>query len=164
MRHAALVGTAVLLFACGARDGAAVGSAASGSFACEGRQVEYAVAGGFVADEAGVILQCSGGSPRLVQWRLEGSGERARDTHQLSADEFDTLWRKIESTGWRNLGDCDNPAAADDDPVYMIDIANHSHSISVTCQGKARELPFPYDRIVNELDLKAAGMGGVHTL
>ncbi|MCP4447052.1 MAG: hypothetical protein GY811_17145 [Myxococcales bacterium] len=53
--------------------------------------------------------------------------------------------------------DCNNTAADSDEPVYVIDVADHSLSNSVNCQGKT--LPFPYDRIVNELNLRAAGFG-----
>lgn len=126
-------------------------------FECNERRVEYMVAGGFVADEAGVIVGCEGEDPKLLKWYLE-DGERITSTHPLTAEQFDTLWKRVDSTGWRHLGEeCKNPGAAADDPAFVIDVADHAVSKSLICSGKT--LPFPYDRIVNELDLRAAGFG-----
>lgn len=138
---------------------AATTSAARGleEFECNDRRVEYMVAGGFGADEAGIALFCDGEDPRIQKWRLE-DGKRRESTHELSAQQFDEVWEKVDSTGWRHVDeDCNNPQSAPDDPVYVIDVADHSQSNSLNCQGKT--LPFPYDRIVNELDLRAAGFG-----
>jgi hypothetical protein len=70
---------------------------------------------------------------------------------------LESLWKKIESTGWRYLENCDNPSAADDDPVYTVDVADDKSSVSLSCPGQARSMPFPFDRLINELDLEAAG-------
>ena len=126
-------------------------------FECNDRRVEYMVAGGFGAEEAGITMVCDGENPRVLKWRLE-EGERTESTHTLSAQQFDEVWEKVDSTGWRHVDeDCNNSAAQPEDPVYVIDVADHSQSNSLNCQGKV--LPFPYDRIVNELDLRAAGFG-----
>jgi hypothetical protein len=126
-------------------------------FECRERRVEYLLAGGFVALEAGVSVTCKGDTVSLKTWRVtDKAGTTHRKSHALSQVEFDELWAKIESTGWRNLGDCDNPEAGDGDPLYVIDIGDIDYNVSLNCQGKG-ELPFPYNRLVNELDLKAAG-------
>ncbi len=39
----------------------------------------------------------------------------------------------------------------------MLDVGDYAMSVTLNCDGKS--LPFPYDRIVNELDLRAAGFG-----
>lgn len=150
----------VLVFlgaACGPSQPDAAGPSDLADFECNDRRAEYMVVGGFVAPEAGVIVRCDGNNPRLTKWRLDGD-DRIESTHRLSGAQFDTLWKKIDSTGWRHLEDeCNNPAAVDGDPVYTIDIGDHAVDKALLCPGK--ELPFPYDRLVNELDLRAAGFG-----
>jgi hypothetical protein len=127
-------------------------------FECNDRRAEYMVVGGFVADEAGVLMKCSDNGPELEKWRLGENGDRIASTHLLTAEQFEATWEKIDSSGWRFLDeDCDNPEAAVDDPAYTLDIGDSQLGVSLTCSGK--KLPFPYDRIVNELDLRAAGFG-----
>lgn len=153
----ALVMVVALSSACG-------GGAQSGrtleradDFDCRDRRVEYMVAGGFVALEAGVSITCKGDEAQLKTWRMtDNQGTTRTKVHALSQVEFNELWAKIESAGWRNLGDCNNPDAADGDPLYVIDIGDVDLNVSLNCQGKG-DLPFPYDRLINELDLKAAG-------
>jgi hypothetical protein len=126
-------------------------------FACNDRQVGYMVAGGFAADEAGITMQCTGDDPQIIRWRLEETGRQSKKK-PLSAEQFDAVWAKVDATGWRFLEeDCNNPSKQDGDPVYVIDVSDDSMSKTLHCDGKV--LPFPYDRIVNELDLRAAGFG-----
>jgi hypothetical protein len=127
-------------------------------FECNERRIEYMVVGGFAADEAGVRMDCAGGKPVLTKWRLEANGERRTEPFDLSGEQFDATWEKVEATGWRFLDEkCANPGASPKDPIYSIDVGDGSKSVSLSCTGK--ELPFPYDRLVNELDLRAAGFG-----
>jgi hypothetical protein len=127
-------------------------------FECNDRQVEYMVAGGFVATEAGIRMECKGNKPRITRWRLEDSGKRSSSTFDLSGEQFDATWEKVDAAGWRFLdAQCDNPSSSDGDPVYSIDVGDATSSVQLMCTGK--ELPFPYDRLINELDLRAAGFG-----
>jgi hypothetical protein len=122
-------------------------------FACSDRRADYILAGGFGAAESGVQLDCADG-PRLVRWTLDdGDGQRHERSMQLSGGEFDDLWRQVDDTGWRNLEDCDNPRARDDDQVYTFEITDGDTRKKFTCPGK--ELPFPYDRLVTAFDLAA---------
>jgi hypothetical protein len=131
-------------------------------FQCNSRRVEYLEAGGFAAAETGVRMECGAadgpGNPRITRWRVEEDGKRKTESFRLSADQFDGTWQKIDATGWRFLdAECSNPGAGKTDPVYQIGVGDHAAEVSLNCRG--RELPFPYDRLVNELDLRAAGFG-----
>jgi len=146
-----------VLSACSKPHASTAASRDLSSFECNERSAEYMVAGGFTAEEAGISMLCDNENPRIVRWQSDG-GDRLEDSHPLSGEQFDEVWEKIDSTGWRHLGeDCANTTAQADDPVYVIDVGDYALSNSLNCQGK--ELPFPYDRIVNELDLRAAGFG-----
>jgi hypothetical protein len=116
------------------------------------------VTGSFAGPEVGVVVDCAERGPRIMKWQVIGvTGDRKSMERSLSPGEFHELWQRIESTGWRHLGNCANPEAVDGDPMYKIDIQDDDLSVSLECDGKV--LPFPYDRIVNELDLKAAEYG-----
>ncbi len=144
-------------FACSKQGGNTANSRDLSQFECNDRRAEYMVAGGFGAEEAGISMVCDGENPRIQKWRVE-EGERSESTNELTAEQFDDVWKKIDSTGWRHLGeDCNNAQAESDDPAYVIDVGDHAKNNSFSCEGKT--LPFPYDRIVNELDLRAAGFG-----
>lgn len=126
-------------------------------FECNSRRAEYLVVGGFVAPEAGVSMVCDGSGPRIITWRVEAGDNRVENTHPLSVEQFESTWEQIDSTGWRFLEkDCGNPKRKGE-PIYSIDIGDHATTVGLSCVGK--ELPFPYDRLVNELDLRAAGFG-----
>lgn len=145
-----------LLLACGPKGGSSMERDLS-QFECNDRRVAYMVAGGFAADEAGVTVECEGENPRLTNWRMD-DGERSEKTSKLSGEQFDTLWKNIDSTGWRHVDqDCKNAGAKDGDPAYVIEVGDHAMNVTLNCDGTT--LPFPYDRIVNELDLRAAGFG-----
>ncbi len=161
MSRALLVPVAVLAslitIACGPKaDGAALKRDLS-QFQCNERLISYMVAGGFAAEEAGVTVQCDGENPRIITWQLD-DGERSEKSNPLSGGQFDTLWDNIDASGWRHVQeDCKNPEAEDGDPAYLIEVGDHAQSVTLNCDGTT--LPFPYDRIVNELDLRAAGFG-----
>ncbi len=147
---------ALFLAACGGQQKHGGTLETVNEFECHDRTVGYMMTGGFVAPETGVTVSCSGDRVKLETWRVtDKQGTRKEAAKEMSQYEFEELWKKIDSAGWHNLEDCDNPDAADDDPVYTIDVSDDTASVSLSCQGK--ELPFPYDRLVNELDLKAAG-------
>jgi len=157
-RPLTLVACATFALACGPAQKTDTTQRDLSQFQCNERFVEYLVVGGFVADEAGVIVQCSDENPRLTKWYTGADNNRVESNHQLSGEQFDSLWGKIDSTGWRFLEDeCENPGSVDGDPVYQVGIADHATQRDLTCTGK--ELPFPYDRLINELDLRAAGLG-----
>lgn len=121
-------------------------------FRCLDRRATYVMAGGFVAPEYGLSASCNEG-PRLLKWTVDDQGNREESTHVLSVADFEELWRNLEDAGWKNLEDCDNPNAKDDDQVYTFEVSDGDKTVGFMCQGK--ELPFPYDRIVNAFDLMA---------
>jgi hypothetical protein len=55
-------------------------------FECNDRRAEYMVVGGFVAEEAGVRMDCASGAPQISRWRLEPSGERKTERFALRAE------------------------------------------------------------------------------
>ncbi|MCG8420171.1 MAG: hypothetical protein MJE77_19750 [Proteobacteria bacterium] len=130
-------------------------SALAVEFECNERRAAYILRGGFTGYEVGVAIDCDKSGPRVYTWQLAAENDtRATREHSLSPGEFDRIWQAIESTGWRNLGDCNNPHAEEGDPTYKIGIKDHSIANSMACSGKA--LPFPYNRLVDELDLVSA--------
>lgn len=141
--------------ACGGGQHASAGSGEVAGFDCRGRKIEYMVSGGLAGVEAGVSVVCHQSTPTLRKWRGAGEGNQAESkTFELSQADFELLWKKIESTGWRYLDNCDSQGAPED-PVYTVDVGDSKSSVSLSCQGQ--ELPFPFNRLVNELDLQAAG-------
>ncbi len=156
MRH--LLFAALLLAGCPGGKGATSGAEeVDPAFECNERQVGYVVSGGFAAAEAAVTVDCESGRPRLTRWMVNDAGEKTSRTKDIGSAAFDELWQSIEATGWRYLEEkCDESAASKTDPVYTIDVADYSGRKSFTCQGK--ELPFPYDRFITELDVRAAAL------
>ena len=122
-------------------------------FECKERRAAYIATGGFAGKEAGVLLDCQEHGPRIESWRaLDGGGKKTSE-HSIEPREFDDLWSEIEATGWRNLGDCDKTEAGEGEATYKIGVKDETHSSSLTCAGK--ELPFPYNRLIDSLDLLA---------
>ena len=146
----------VALVACGGGAGQTRGGDDDSSFACYERRVGYSVTGSFAGDTAGVSAECTeSGSAKIVKWKMDDDGKQHDKIQVIEGWEFDELWTKIDSTGWRNLDEeCDNPESADGDPVYRIEVGDAMAFRALMCEGV--ELPFPYDALVNELDLKAA--------
>ena len=127
-------------------------------FSCKNRRAEYMVTGGFAGPEAGMSVTCDADSgPRIIKYVVDSDNQRRESAHGLGPGEFDALWDRLNSTGWHNLGDCDNDEASDTDPVYSFDLTDDWTSKSMSCAG--RTLPFPWDAIVSELDQKAAEYG-----
>jgi hypothetical protein len=149
---------AAAALACGGGERTRRQGAGGEAFDCQSRRVEYMVVGGFVAPEAGISMLCDGDRPRIVTWREESAGDRHERTFPITPGQFDATWQQVDSTGWRFLKKkCNNPESVKGDPIYTIDVGDHATTVSLVCPGK--ELPFPYDRLVNELDLRAAGLG-----
>ena len=152
-----------MLFSCASGAGRQQATTTVEDFECHERYAEYSVQGGIMSvgegnePEAGVIVTCVGDrGPRLEKWRLLDDGHSRKDSaHSMPAEDFEAFWDRIESTGWHNLSACENPEATDGDPVYQLLIRNDQAELSATCRGIT--LPFPFDRIRNELDLAAAG-------
>jgi hypothetical protein len=127
-------------------------------FECKNRRAEYMVTGGFAGPEAGISVTCDAtAGPRIVKYLVDADNRRRESAHGLGPGEFNALWERLNSTGWHNLGDCENEDASDTDPVYSFDLSDDWTSKSMSCTG--RELPFPWDAIVSELDQKAAEYG-----
>jgi hypothetical protein len=121
-------------------------------FDCNGRMVGYIARGTIAAEEIGVAADCAERGPRLVRWRVEKDGTRADDARSMTTGEFDTLWRKINQTGWRDLGDCN--ASGFDAPTYTFSFQDAEQA--ATCECQHTEPPFPYYTIINELDALAS--------
>jgi hypothetical protein len=154
---------AALAAACGSSTPRRRAAGSSEEFECLGRRAEYMVVGGFVAPEAGISMVCDNDRPMLTVWRVDQGGSRSEHDHPLSPGQFDDTWEKVDSTGWRYLDkECPGSTASSKpkkgraaDPLYTIDVSASKVSSSFVCGAK--ELPFPYNQLVNELDLLAAG-------
>ncbi len=163
MRDPRLIALLVLAAGCGPSSPRRRAPGENVDFECRGRRAEYMVVGGFVAPEAGVSMVCDNDRPMLTVWRVDQGESRSEKDHPMSPGQFDDTWEKIDSTGWRYLDkECPGSTARKKprkgqaaDPLYTIDVGDHGTSSSFTCG--ARELPFPYNQLVNELDLQAAG-------
>jgi hypothetical protein len=158
MRSAAAAGLAICLAAaCTAPQKRRSSPGSSQPFECNSRRAEYLVVGGFVAPEAGVSMVCDGTGPRIITWRTQEGEQRVENTIPLSGEQFEATWDQIDSTGWRFLEKDCGTRKKKGEPIYTIGIGDHASQVDLVCVGK--ELPFPYDRLVNELDLRAAGFG-----
>jgi len=125
------------------------------SFDCDGRMVGYVARGTMAAAEVGIAVDCAERGPRIVRWQVQSDGTRAEDSHSLSTGEFDTLWRKIDATGWRDLGDCES--SGDNAPTYSFCFKQADQSNTADCQSD--DPPFPWHTIRDELDTIAARGG-----
>ena len=128
------------------------------NFECANRRVAYIATGHFAGPEVGVVIDCAERGPRIKRWVvIDDSGGKETGEHSLTVRQFNDLWEKVDSTGWQNLSDCDNPDAGEGDPAYKFGIQDQNGSVSLACDGK--QLPFPYDRLLNEIDLLVAEHG-----
>jgi hypothetical protein len=142
-------------------------------FDCKERAASYVISGHISGDELGVQFDCDKGGPRIVRWKADKQGHRIEDAHALPPGEFEKLWAQVDGTGWRNLQDCPGtgqPASAPPkgkgkgkappppqeptEPVYQFDIKDDQGSASFSCQG--RTMPYPYNDLVDPLDLAAS--------
>ncbi len=127
-------------------------------FRCRERSAAYTVIGSLAGTEVGVQMDCGVAGPRIVRWTVDREGVRDERQASLGVHEFDRIWERIDGSGWRNLKDCTGSGGADD-PAYDIAVRDWNHQGSFACV-QAGPLPFPYNTIVDELDLRAASIGG----
>ncbi|MGE0546763.1 MAG: hypothetical protein AB7R00_06885 [Kofleriaceae bacterium] len=126
-------------------------SGESEAFECRDRSARY-VAAHHMAGELGVQMDCAEG-PRILRWRTDKSGGRQDDAHSLSPGEFNKVWREIDGTGWTYLKDCTNGTMGKEDPTYTFEIKDDQASSTFQCQSQT--MPYPYNAIVDPLDLAA---------
>jgi hypothetical protein len=121
-------------------------------FECNDRMAGYVATQTLGAAEMGVAISCDQG-PRLVRWRVTTDGTRAEETRNLTPGEFDKLWYKVDASGWRDLKSCAGDGG-DDDPIFKFSFKDWTGDAQFECQ--TRKPPFPYNTILDELDLAAA--------
>lgn len=159
MLRAGLLATIAAALGCGGASSGG-GPAVYADFDCADRRMGYELTGGFGAHKTGVAATCDQ-SPQIVTFRQETpETERVLQTRKISSTEFDELWEKIDSTGWRHLEDCDYLSMGSD-PEFVIVIGDHSAKSSIRCSptgsGESKSLQFPHESIINELDRAARG-------
>jgi hypothetical protein len=121
-------------------------------FQCKDRLVSYVVSGHIGASELGVQMDCSEG-PRIKRWKVDKQGKRLDDTRAMSPAEFERVWREIDGSGWVYLKDCANGTGGKQDPIYVFDIKDDSNKVSFQCQSTS--MPYPYNGLVDPLDVAA---------
>jgi len=122
-------------------------------FQCRNRIASYVAVHHMGGEELGVQIDCAQAGPRIQRWRTDKIGTRQDDARSMTPGEFDDVWREIDGTGWPNLRDCTNGTAGKRDPIYMFDIKDDQNQSSFQCQSQS--MPFPYNDIVDPLDLAA---------
>lgn len=127
-------------------------------FVCHERSAAYTVVGSLAGAEVGVQLDCAVAGPRVLRWTVTRDGVREERQASLGVHEFDRIWERIDGSGWRNMNDCTGSGGTND-PVYEIEVKDWAHQRAFECVN-AGPLPFPYNTIVDELDLRAAAIGG----
>lgn len=125
-------------------------------FRCRDRSARYVVTGSLAAAEVGVQLDCATLGPRILRWTVTAEGNREELEGSLGTTEFNRLWDKIDSVGWRYLKDCQGTDQAGD-PVYSFQVADGDVTGAFRCTN-AGPLPYPYNTFVDELDFKAAAL------
>lgn len=142
----------LLVIACGpSRQQRAL--AESEQFDCKDRLVSYVVSGHMAASELGVQMDCAAG-PHIKRWKVDKQGHRLEDERAMSPSEFDRVWREIDGTGWVNLKDCANGTGGKQDPIYVFDIKDDQNTATFQCQSVS--MPYPYNGLVDPLDVAAA--------
>jgi len=127
-------------------------------FQCRDRLISYAANHHMGGDEVGVQMDCAEKGPRIKRWRMDREGHRTNDEHPISPADFDKVWTEVDGTGWPNLHDCGNGTGGDQDPIYTFDIHDDQNKASFTCQS--RTMPYPYNDLVDPLDVEAQKSGG----
>jgi len=138
------------LGACGGRQQQA--TVEQQDFNCRERLVSYVVSHHMGGDEVGVQMDCNDG-PRIQRWRIDKQGTRIDDARSLTPGEFDRVWSELSGSGWENLRDCANGTGGDRDPVYVFDIKDDQNKATFQCQSQS--MPYPYNTIVDPLDVAA---------
>ena len=127
-------------------------------FRCRDRYAAYTVVGSLAGTEVGAQMDCNVAGPRILKWTVSSDGVRDEKSASMGVHEFDSIWERIDGSGWRNMKDCTG-TGQDRDPVYSIEVKDWAHASAFSCTS-AGPLPFPYNTIVDELDLRAAAIGG----
>ncbi|MEJ7598363.1 MAG: hypothetical protein WKG01_10670 [Kofleriaceae bacterium] len=141
----------IVLVACGGRQDQV--NREREDFICRDRIASYVATRHLGGDELGVQMDCAETGPRIKRWRVDKTGARLEDARSLTPGEFDRVWREIAGTGWPNLTDCGNVTAGKHDPIYTFDVKDDQNTATFACQS--REMPYPYDGIVNPMDSAA---------
>lgn len=152
MRSATLL---LLLASCGGRQAQA--DHESQMFACKDRAVNYTVTGHMAGAEIGVQMDCIEQGPRIKRWKVDAHGTRTEDARGMSPAEFDDVWSQIAGVGWENLKDCTNGTDGKNDPLYRWAIKDDQSSNAFQC--KSATVPFPYNSLVDPLDMAAQNGG-----
>ncbi len=151
MRSLALL---VLLAACGGRQAQA--TAEMQDFRCKDRAINYTVEHHMGGNELGVQMDCTEG-PRIKRWKVDKGGQRIEDGRAMTPGEFDDVWSQIQGVGWENLKDCTNGTEGKNDPLYKFAIKDDQNSNAFQCQSQT--VPFPYNSLVDPLDVAAQKSG-----
>lgn len=141
----------IVLAGCGARQRQADEEMVH--FECRDRLVSYVATRHLGGDEVGVQMDCAEAGPRIKRWRMDKSGARVEDARSMTPVEFDNVWRQIDGTGWQYLKNCDNGTNEDNDPIYVFDVKDDQGKGTFQCQSQA--MPYPYNGIVDPLDVAA---------
>jgi len=141
----------VVVAACGGRQHGE--GSGGGDFMCKERSVSYMATKHISGDEVGVLMDCAEKGPRIKRWRQDKQGKRDEDVRFITPKDFDKTWGEIAGTGWENLKDCPNGTLGKSDPVYVFDIKDDQNKASFQCQSQS--MPYPYNDIVDPLDLAA---------
>jgi hypothetical protein len=162
-RRAAEVAAGIALgfgFLCGFLFAAGCGASAreqarreAQGFQCRDRSISYTAVRHIAGDELGVQMDCAAAGPRIVRWKMDRTGNRIEDKKSLTPAEFDRVWREIAGSGWENLKDCTTGTLGKQDPVYSFDVRDDQNQAQFQCQSTT--LPFPYNGLVDPLDLAA---------
>ena len=159
-----VIGLAALVVGLAASAGCANPNAqqrSNAEFRCRDRSAAYTVIGSLAGTEVGVQFDCAVAGPRIMRWMVGRDGAREEQQASLRVGEFDRIWERINATGWRNMNDCTG-SGGERDPVYDIEVKDWTHQRVFGCVH-AGPLPFPYNNIVDELDLRAASIDGPET-
>jgi len=126
------------------------------AFECLDRRMEYTSISTIMYAKQGVRLYCDGNVPTAEKWFIDKDGNEQRKSAEISAGTFDDAWKEFQAAGWRMLQEakCKNPSAAKKDPDQTFDVTDGEMTRHFQCKGT--ELPFPYDRMRNALDLSAS--------
>jgi hypothetical protein len=122
-------------------------------FECKDRIASYSAAHHMGGDEVGVQMDCAEAGPRIKRWRMDRQGKRNEDVKPITPGEFDATWREIDGAGWPNLKDCANGTSGKQDPIYTFDIKDDQNQATFQCQSES--MPYPYNTIVDPLDVTA---------